>query len=246
MWCCIIFLASRDKLRNAFSMLWNVFEKCKLECDKAKQHRIAFAYTFQAARGKKENSVHVLVSWIKKSCGRRRRRKIETFLISPLHCTKCKMRNEKEKLFCSLSAPKSFDFDCLPVTLNLYFSIRLWASFQSLKHFLCYLCNFLSNPPMMIDHQPCKIHVCALNKFIVHLAPSIAESSSFNGQSLRGNLALVVLQHFPGFFARKSLVRPHWNDKRLCIHQVYISMELFNFPFDVVVVVSPLIIIRSR
>jgi hypothetical protein len=39
------------------------------------------------------------------------------------------------------------------------------------------------------------------------------------------------------------LVR-HWNDKRLCIHQVYISMELFNFPFDVVV--APLIIIRSR
>ena len=45
------------------------------------------------------------------------------------------MRNEKEKLFCSLSAPKSFDFDCLPVTLNLYFSMRLCASFQSLKHF---------------------------------------------------------------------------------------------------------------
>jgi hypothetical protein len=46
------------------------------------------------------------------------KKKIETFLISSVHCTKCKMRNEKEKLFRRYLQER---LQCLPVTLNLYF-----------------------------------------------------------------------------------------------------------------------------
>lgn len=80
--------------------------------------------------------MHVLVLWIKKW-----RRKIETFLISPLHCTKCKMRNEKEKLFSPLLSSQE-RLECLPVTLNLYFS-RFFPDYKAL--FIAYrvACWFL-------------------------------------------------------------------------------------------------------
>jgi hypothetical protein len=64
-----------------------------------------------------------------------KKKKIETFLIYPLHCTKCKMRNEKEKLFSRYLPQKKLRLQCLPVTLNLYFSVRFFAFFQTIKHF---------------------------------------------------------------------------------------------------------------
>lgn len=76
-------------------------------------------------------------------------------------------------------------------------------------------------------------YVCgSLNKFIVHhVFRSVWQTFQWLHANQFMEISLLLFISIE-FFAQKS---PHWNDKRLCIHQVYVSMELFNFPLVVVV-----------
>lgn len=74
----------------------------------------------------------------------------------------------------------------------------------------------LSSNPTEIDHQHAKLTCAPLisSLFIFDLLHKVVSMANrFVEISL-----LLFFSIFP-FFAHKSLVRPHWNDKRLCIHQ---------------------------
>lgn len=160
------------------------------------------------------------------------------------------MRNEKEKLFSRYLVPKK------KLRLRLFAShikfIFLCASFPDYKALFIVICgnwweilgDFWVIPRRWSTTSLAEF-TCALliSSLFILLLWSVKAAISMANHFVE--ISLLLLFNIFQFFAHKSLVRPHWNDKRLCIHQVYISMELFNFPFDVVVV-SPLIIIRSR
>lgn len=102
--CCSLLLA--------FS--WNIFEKCKLESDKAKHNR-SLHTLFASEKERKLNSVHVLVLWIKKSGGK----KSKHFLSIHYIAQNAKWEMKRKNSFLVISRKR---LQCLPVTLNLYFA----------------------------------------------------------------------------------------------------------------------------
>lgn len=179
--------------------------------------------------------MHVLVLWIKVE---EKNRNI-SYLSTTLH----KMQNEKWKgktLFSAVifaGATRMFASHIKFIFLSL-------ASFQTIKHFSLLIAPHADSLLVAENSSGISLrrsiddehswHSAMTNLAFACVRAALLISplfrSGIQAESPHGDLALVVQKHF--VFAHKSR---HSNDKRLCIHQVYVSMELFNFPLVVVV-----------